>query len=140
LGSRSARNYFRTHLDFLGYHEHKQAFDITNIPASTVNKAYHLSTRNITGIDLTQQDHKMDVEIIVSVFKKAFTNNNNKKDECLDDIDAILKRVLNISNIINGGMINVSHQGTTIDPFDDTNDKIIKIELTFLNRISLQIN
>lgn len=126
------RAYFRTNMDALGFTEWKDGFNVDNIPATRLEKSYHLSA--VTGsrrdaYDMTSQD--IDAEIVIRIARKGFRDPASAIDQCAVDLDAILLRVLAPSRRLGAAIKNVFYRSHVIDPVADSNDNVAVLEITF---------
>ena len=70
------KSYFRTRLDSLSFTEWDDAFNVSNIPANLLDKAYHIQFDNVVGDKLNGENQTAKSTIIIRLFFKGFRNPN----------------------------------------------------------------
>lgn len=131
-GLSEIRPYFRTHMDALGYKEHKDGFNVENIPSTLMNKAYHIA--NPTGGrrgPYGNEYQEIEQDLVLSVFFKGFRNVGTSIDTVMVSYDAILTRLLSNDNRLGDNLKNISLESMAMLPIDESNDNAILLELTF---------
>lgn len=129
---RDIRPYFRTHMDALGFREHKDAFNYENIPNTIINKSYHIDTP--TGGrrgSYTNASQPIEHDCVIRVFIKGFRYPALAVDEAMGYYDQILATALSPQNRLNAGIKNVFLNNVSIRPYEASNDNIVLLEITF---------
>jgi len=126
------RSYFRTNLAALGFTEWKDVFNVDNIPASKMEKAFHISAVSGSRRDpFDPNSLEVQAECVIHLWRKGFKNPSDAADRSLVDLDAVLLRVLDPARRFGPAIKNVYYNGHTIEALDATNDNVAVLEITF---------
>ncbi len=122
--------YFRSRLDFLGFNEWDDAFNVDNIPETTLDNAYHILLPSITGGSINQLDQPTSSAVEVLLFLKGYRNSNEAIDQAILNVETILKDVCNVVNRTSV-LLNVVFDEATIDKINNANDSSVVLTLNF---------
>lgn len=131
-GMSEIRPYFRTHMDALGYKEHKDGFNIENIPSSLLKNSYHIA--NPTGGRRGPYGNKtqeIEQDTVLSVFFKGYKNVGSAIDDVMVSYDAILTRIISNDNRLGDNLKNITLENMAMLPINESNDNAILLEITF---------
>lgn len=132
MGLAEIRPYFRTHMDALGYKEHKDAFNYANIPNTIINRSYHIETP--TGGrrgNYTNASQPIEHDCVIRVFFKGYRYPATAIDEAMTSYDEILDTVLLSSNRLDAGIKNIYLNDVSVKPYEASNDNLVLLEITF---------
>lgn len=125
------RNYFRIIMDGLGFKEHRDYFNINNIPENIIDQAYHLETGTISSGSANQLVHRYEFPIIVRIFRRGFNDTVESHEEVLTSIDLINASILQVTNRTAGVLFDVVPGPITIIPISDSNDNLQIAECSY---------
>src|ERR1700754_4025658 len=99
MGSLSQiKPYFRTQLDALEYHEHKDGFFRNNIPETVLDKSYHLLVGPVVGGPVSHTHQTTDTEVSVALYLRGYRSSEEAIDQALLAMDTIIKNCCKIKN------------------------------------------
>jgi len=109
----------------LGFEQWKDAFNVENIPATRLQKAFHLET--ITGAGVRQNMHAQEVNLdtTIRIWQKGFRNPSDAMDAALVSVDRICLDLLSVPQRIGGPVKNITLGAITLAPINDSNDNIV---------------
>jgi hypothetical protein len=126
------RDFFRTRLDSLGYHEWEDGFNIENIPATIMDKSYHLAVGQIRSGPANQMHHVFDYPITVSLFFKGFRTPSSAIDSSLDSAQDVLNDILNpAQRLQTNGLKDIRPSSILVRPLAGSNDNTVVVEISF---------
>lgn len=131
--------FFRTRLNELGLKEHKDVFNLDNIPSSLLDGSYHIAMGDAQGVQTTASDVVINQSAEVRFFFKGFRNVEEA------DIKARQKANEVISSVCFVGNHSTTIKGVYLDSFicepfeNDQNDNVVVGILTFSVRTHICI-
>lgn len=131
----SVRPFFRTRLEGLGYTEHVDAVDFSNIPKTLLDDSFQMETNNITSGPANQLAHDFDYGIVIRVFKRGFGNPVEAYDEADQTIETILSDILNVSNRLGSEIKDIVPVSIDKIPLSASVDNDIILEFSFVVKL-----
>lgn len=126
------RAFFRTRLDGLGYREWTDGFNFENVPATVIDKSYHLEVGNIKSGPANQMHHIFDYGLTVSVVFKGFRDPSSAIDFALDAGQDILDDILSpAQRLQTDGLKDIRPVNIAVRPLADSNDNAVVLEMEF---------
>jgi hypothetical protein len=125
--------YFRARLDSLNLNEWDDGFAVDNIPATIIDRAYHLRVGLIDSQPANQQTHAFQVPVEVRVFLKGYQDPKSAINDAMSLSENIHAEVLKLANRVGrtDGILDVKPLTTAIDPLADSNDNDVIVTLTY---------
>lgn len=125
-------------MEALGFTEHTDGFNTNNVGDSVIDDTFHISTGTVSFLDSNLTTHDVDYAVTITVFKCT------DERETSDDLDAIdqtitdiMNEILRPSNRVGQATIkNITPVSAQPLPLDDTNDDIIRLELSFIAQLT----
>lgn len=131
------RTFFRTRLEGLGYREHDQPFQVTQIGENIQDNSFHMETGLITSAEANQAIHSFLYPITIRIYRKAYQDVLSAYDDVHEEMDSILTDILEPSVRIGTVIKDIVPDSIQPLPLDDTNDNVIIIELNFTAKLEL---
>lgn len=128
--------HFQTRLKALGFgDELERSFDLVNVPRNQIDKAFHILIGPVAGLGQNQTDQQMSVDTLVTVFFKGFRNEENATVEAYEQGELIVADICSASSPNSRVAIpclkNIEFISMVAEPFDDSNDNIIRLLVNF---------
>jgi len=129
----AVRPYFRARAESLDYDEWKDGFNFNNIPATQLDRSFHLGPVGADAVDLNQQDQTMIAQITVRLFFKGFRNSAQAIDAAASSTSAFIKDALCPANRLTIGddITNMRVLAVDVVPLDDSNDNAARADMLF---------
>lgn len=127
----AVRSFFRTRLDGLGYQEWTDGFNFDNIPSSTLDGTYHLTTGTITGGPSNSIVHEFDYSITVRVFFRGELDPASAIDDALAEAETIHADILAPANRLGTAIKDIEPGTVDALPQDVSNDNNVILEMVF---------
>jgi hypothetical protein len=121
-------------VDFYGreYEEHNDAFNIENIGALSMDKAYHIFYGSASTSALNHLTTKDTVNVTLSIFSKGFSSPMDALDDAMDFANRFRLVCIKPSYATTGQFIkNVVCDSIEASPVNQDNDNSIVIKLQF---------
>ena len=133
--------YFRATATLLGWQtEWKEPFNINNIPANIIDRAFNLELGRVSGIKQNQSDLETEFPITVRYFRKGFRDPYGVLDEAVASADSYVRTALKHSRrLVGEGIKNVRLQGIDWERFD-SNDNLIIVRMEFTALVILAVD
>jgi hypothetical protein len=130
------RPYFRERLESLGFSEHKDGFNLENIPKTIINRTFHILVSSISGgpINHTHQNTVSTVELVL--FFSGFRDVGESLDNAIDDVEKIVKDVCKVSNRTKT-LLNVVFNAVDFAPLNEQNDNSVAVRMEFSAEVIL---
>lgn len=126
------RGFFRTQIDALGYREWEDGFNRNNIPATVIDRAYHLQIGRIVSAPANQLHHVFSFPIKVSVHRKGFRNPSVAIDQTLADAQNIMSVILAPeTRLQTNGLKDIRPTSVEVVPLSESNDNAVIVEIEF---------
>ena len=123
-------------MNALGYAEHREPFNDQNLPASNIEKAYHISAPSVSTQAANQRAHEFDYTFVLSVFKRGFRKVGNLLDNTDLVADTVLEQLLDPQNRLSSTEIkDIQPSGYVVRELSDSNDNIAVIEFSLNARV-----
>jgi hypothetical protein len=134
------RPYFRTILDTRGYGEWKDGFATDNIPASALDRSFHIQLGPISGLKQNQSDQESEVAVTLRTYYKGYRDPLEAIDFAISETEAIVKECVKVVNRAETtGILNVIFQESNIDPIDASNDNAVVVTSSYSVRVILDV-
>lgn len=127
----NVNTYFRARAKEVGYHEHTDAFNFSNIPNSTFDKTFHIDLGDFQGSAVNQTNLDTKCSVTVRLFINGRRNVKTVFDTAIAEGEKLVKKCLKASNRLTGGLKNVSFDSMAWSPFDESNDNLIVVACKF---------
>lgn len=125
------RPYFRTAMLALGYKEWKDGFNFENIPANTIDGAFHIATPSGSRRGAySQETQEIEQDVEVRVFFKGFRDPALAIDKAMERYQLMLERILGPTRL-GCSIKNIYLNTMQILPLNETNDNSVILEVTF---------
>ena len=131
MSSVAVRPLFARRLAALGFEQWKDAFNIENIPASRLSKAFHIETITGAGRKQNQSDQELNVDVTVRIWEKGFKNPSDALDRGFFNLDRICGDILSSSVRLVHPIKNITLGAVTLEPIDQSNDNTIVVTIGF---------
>ncbi|MCA9313680.1 hypothetical protein KDA08_05220 [Candidatus Saccharibacteria bacterium] len=122
--------YFRARLKSLGYTEWQDAFNRDNIPASIINKSFHILTPSILGSSINQNHQNTSTTVSIQFVIKGYRYPSEAKEKAMLETERIIKDVCKIVNRTSV-LLNVIFEGSTMDALNTSDDNIVLVDMEF---------
>ncbi len=125
-------SYFRSVMNNLGFKEWPDAFADDNIPATLIDRQYHLQLSDAANLKQNQDIIDFSCPIAVKFFIKGFRTTAEGRDKATAYFDNVLKASLLASTRCTqtNGIKNVIFDGGNIATIGD-NDNLVKVTMNF---------
>lgn len=127
------KQYFRDRFDYLGYSEHTDGFDRTNIGQNVLNKSYHVLLESVDGGPVSHTHQETNSSVLVSVFFGPDRDIQSIIDESISAMDDIIVECCKLINRTNtgAGIFNVVFDGCSFNPLSDEQNNAVLVEINF---------
>lgn len=127
----------------LGFTEHKDGFNVENIPSNILDRSFHTSYGGFTGISKSQATQASDVAITLRVFFKGFKEVLDKTDQAVDACEEIIAACVTNENVLermNLKITNADFESLDIEQLATTNDNSFICTIVFVLRVNFCIS
>jgi len=133
----SVRPYFRTRMNALGFREHLDVFNVSNIPSTLLDKSYHIGQGPISNRKMQMNYSEVEMNIILNFYIKGFRDVSSGIDSAINLTEDILEGILLPSNRLLGNIKDVILNSVSYEPLSISNDNAIitSIDVNVLNLI-----
>ena len=131
----SVRPFYRGRIKGLGYTEHKDFTNISNIPSTVIDRSFHLESGEIVPSSGNQLSYTINYPIVIRIFRKGFKNPHELNNELDSDIDIILADLLAPSVKNTTTIKDVVVSGVRRIELDVSNDNAIILEISCNTKI-----
>jgi hypothetical protein len=133
MSVKAARDYFADVMATLNFHEHEDAFNDANIPATVLDKSFHVRIDSGAAIKTGHRMEEIEVKAEIKFFIKGYKSTLEAMNESLTEMDGVIKEAMTtIRRTTNPyGVRNVLFSDFSIDPIDDSNDNSVKATVRF---------
>ena len=129
-------DFYRDELETLGFKEHTDNFDVSNIPQTVLTDTYHLEIGAITSGPSDHQPHKFDFPITLRLFFRGFSDANQARDDAINQAEAILDVLLAPSKRLDGTLIkDIVPLSINVEALSDSNDNDVTLRMDFNNKL-----
>lgn len=132
--------YFRDGLEAIGFEEWAGGFSFENIPADILDGSFHVDGAMKGSVkSVSNGAVAIEVEIKIRIFRKEFAEPINLLNQCLADLDSVIKKLVDSKNRITGVVKNVELRGFELSKLNDKNDNdsILSIDFAALTFIAV---
>ena len=133
------RSYFRTHMNALGWKEHRDGFNYENIPANIFDGVYHIESGDVRSDGVSQGDIELATSISVRLFLKGHRDPAGGIDRGISDGEKIIARMMSAANRLGAGIKNVLFQSMNVRAWHSSNDNALVVTLDFEVKTNLAI-
>lgn len=124
--------YARLRMAALGYREHYDGFNFKNIPATQMDRLFHVELGESIGISNNQDSQDIETEFTIRIFRAAGSNPKTLIDNAVVLADTVIADLLKASNRLTQTEIKtVRFNLMAIEPNDLTNDNAIIVRMSF---------
>lgn len=138
------RPYFNSVLTARGYTEHTDAFATDNIPATVMDKSFHLGLGPITGLGQNQMDQTTEMAVVLRTYYMGYRTPQEAVDIAIEEAEEILKQLVkveeNAGRTDTAGILNVVLNEVALDPIDASNDNAVVVTSSYTVRIVVAVN
>lgn len=126
--------------------EWEDAFNEENIPATVIDKAYHLAFGPGLAGSLNQDCLPFTWNVTLNIYLKGYSTPKDAVDTALSTSEAILKECLKHSNrladsAVNAArIVNVKSTSIVLAPLATSNDNIVKLTMGFTCEVHIEIS
>lgn len=131
------RPLFKTRLELMEFHEHTDGFAQDNIPATILEKAFHIMIRSGNGLTQNQNDQPIEIETTLSLWRDGYADPAAAMAQMEQDIQEVICDIQSSAQRLGSGLHNIVLEGFTIDPISDDNDNKVKGVIIFQVRVHL---
>jgi len=127
------KSYFKNIGIKRGLKEHKNPFNILDIPGSNYDKTFHIEALKYSVVKQNQIDLDMECEVTVRIFIKGFNQVYENEEKCKTECENYFTECLKVENRLNqpNYIKNVRLIGFFVEPFDQSNDNWIVGKMDF---------
>lgn len=125
--------YVRSKMNTLGYSEHRDEFDLENIPSTVIDKTYSIQVESLSVGNKSHVDYEWSFPLSLYVFYKGYNNPSDAMDGAIGEAERIMTELFEIEDRFSvEGIRKIEANGLSFSPMSQDNDTIIrtKIELT----------
>lgn len=139
MGLANVRPFFRERLEGLGYTEHDQPFEPTEIGANIVDGAFHMETGTISSGPANQRSRTFEYPLTIRVYKAGYSDILEAVDAALEEADTILNDLLQPSVRLGNavGIKDIVPNSVQPTALDATNDNVVVIVMVLTARLEL---
>jgi len=138
VGIASVRPFFRDRLKALGYTEHNQPFEPSELGASVVDGAFHIETGTISSGPANQRSHTFEYPLTIRIYKTGYSDILESYDAALGEADTILADILQPSVRLGAAEIkDVIPNSVQPTALSTTNDNVVVIVMVVTARLEL---
>jgi hypothetical protein len=124
------RDFLRARLDALGYREHEDAFNFSNVPSTVLDRAYHLECGTMQVAPPDGRLHTFTFPITARFYFKGYRNPSEAVDAALAEGQTILSDLLDPEvRLQTEGLKNIRLTSVSPQPLQNTNDNAIILEI-----------
>ena len=124
--------YFRLKMTGLGYQEWADAFPDDNIPASLLDKSYHLTFGSCTEDQTNPQDVEVTQEVNLAVHYKGFRDPATAVDLAMVEVEKIIQALCSLVAAQDFGLKQIRFQSFTVEAMEtETQDNVVKVNFVF---------
>jgi hypothetical protein len=127
------RQYFRDRFEVLGFKEHDDGFDISNIGANVLDKSFHILLESVEGGPVSHTHQTTNSSVVVSVLFGSGRQIDEILDEAISSVDDIIVECCKLENRTNtgAGIFNVIFEGCSFSPQSEKNNNSVLVEINF---------
>jgi len=128
------RTYFKAQilLDSPSLKEHREAFEIGNLPATTIGDFYHIG---IGDSSVTHNQHVVEetTSVSLTLFNRGGQDSSTTLDNLLETAHGVMARIVNQENVATESTIrSILYLGASPEGVeDDVNENTIKVTMGF---------
>lgn len=122
-----------TKLRTAGFVEWKDAFPIDNIPATILDRSFHIGMGTVSSTAANQKSHVFRMPITVQILRRGFRDAHNARESCMIDSDTVLSSLLATSfrlSIVDD-VKDLSPLSIDLDPISSSNDNDFILTMRF---------
>lgn len=126
------RSYFSIRLNGLSYKEWPDGFNVANIPATIIDKSYHLEVGTIQVKSQSQRGYEFSYPVTLRVMSKGFKDPSAAIDAALDNAQDILADLLAPAvRLQTNGLKEIKPGSINTQPLTISNDNAVMLVMTF---------
>ena len=122
-------------MDTLGYREWTDGFAFDNVPETTMDGSYHLTTGTLGGNSQNQTVLDISYPITVRLFLKGFRDPAQAIDESISAGESIVCDLVSVANANGTAIKDVQFVSMEPQPKDESNDNIVVLVISFTARV-----
>jgi hypothetical protein len=122
-----------TQLRTAGFVEWKDAFPTDNIPATILDRSFHIGMGTVSSAAANQRAHVFRMPITVQVLRRGFRDAHGMRESCMIDADTVLSSLLAPSfrlSIVDD-VKDLSPLSVDLDPISSSNDNDFILTIRF---------
>lgn len=131
-------SHFEGLMEFFGFKEHEDAFNIENIGSSLLERAYHVNIPTIIGGAINQHAQDTSSTVVINFFVKGFRYPKDAKIKAVEIVDQLIRKACNITDRTSG-LLNVVFDSSDFDFIASSNDNIVKVEMRFTAEVVIDV-
>lgn len=134
----AVRAYARGRMSECGYSEWADGFNFENVPRTLQNRVYILELGQATTQTQHQDNTTVTVPLRVRVLLAGFRDPKTRIDQAIALTDPIIAEFTDPINRLTQGavnnekILNVTFQARDVEPYGDTNDNLMHLNVSFL--------
>lgn len=129
--------YLRDTLDSLGYMEHVDEFDDTNISSTILDKTYVLRVGNLSTTGRDHISYSWLFPVTVEIFFKVYKNISSEIDGVLNSCEDFLDECLDISTLDSLPFTGLRPDGIELSTISSSNDTVIKATINLVATVNM---
>lgn len=132
------RPYFRARLNTLGFKEWKDPFGSEQIPATLIDRAYHIEMGTISGIQRDNLDQATVASVSIRIYFKGFREPEKAMDAAILNTESIIQECMAVENWMPTAIKGVSLDSVDFEALDnELNDNVVFALVRFAARVNI---
>jgi hypothetical protein len=127
----AVRPYFKTQLGTLGYKEHKDAFNVENVPSQALAKTYQLNIGSPRQVMVDQQSINIQTPVTLTMYGKAAKDTTISTDAAFEMVEEVVTLLMRPTNRLTQTFKNLLLLSVEVVPIDESNDNAIEVRMNF---------
>lgn len=124
------RAFLRGRLDTLGFREWEDGFNRSNIPATVIDKSYHIQVGKISSRPSNQLHHVFNYPVKINLHLKGFRNPSAAIDQGLAEAQRIMDDLLDTTQRLQtNGLKDIRPVSVEVNPISESNDNAVVVEV-----------
>ena len=140
MGWLDAITYIESVADSKGFDLWPDGFAFDNIPSNLLDRAYHITVTDLSGISQNQSDQETEVDMELRLFFKGFSNPRDAILTAVEETQGVVQLAVDAkTRISDSGILNMTFNSATVEPLGATNDNSVVVVASFRARVVLQV-
>lgn len=138
MGLANIYPYFRARMKALDFKEHKDGFNRDNIPATVLDKSFHILTPNGTGGGVNQNHQDVGTSVSIMFVLKGYRDPTDAKERAMQQLEKCIKEICNVRNRTDS-LFNVVFEDYRMDPVNESDDNQVLVDMSFTAQVILNM-